>query len=338
MQAQGIEKGEFAKIILGDAAAFDQFVSLRDRLGHVGHVPVRDIRSHHRAQPRSQRVDVAGERPSHQRVIGLASEVEIRHESIPDILGLANHGAREFVEHPGARRRPGEELANAIGPGPHRVVAVLLDVLHQLVDIQTIRIEVKNRLGVALAPVTEKLRIQAAGPGHAALKEAEAQGRKTARHPAEEKRFGQRLMRSGERPDVVVHIVRHRARNSRVQVRAVRQRRHAQLHALRPERIIVVLAVEAESIEPETLRAVAPVSEHPPRITGDDHGLQPQLRDRILQLGDRGLRIVHGNDTADGDAILERLEDTGEPAVGAARQRRPSSTSSRSTNASTAEG
>ena len=51
VQAHRVHEREVAEVALGDHAVLDQLVRLGHRLGHVAHVPVRDVGAEHRPQP-----------------------------------------------------------------------------------------------------------------------------------------------------------------------------------------------------------------------------------------------------------------------------------------------
>ena len=71
----------------------DELERLLDRLGHVGDVPVRDVAAEDRTQPRAARVAPLGERPRDQSVVGLAAEVEVRHEAVAKVLDRVDQSA-----------------------------------------------------------------------------------------------------------------------------------------------------------------------------------------------------------------------------------------------------
>ena len=104
VQAGRVEEHELAELALADHAVLDELVRLFDRLGHVGHVPVRDVGAEDRPQARAGRVDVLGERPRDEPVVGLAAEVEVRHEAVAEVVDRVERGGRELVELLGPRR------------------------------------------------------------------------------------------------------------------------------------------------------------------------------------------------------------------------------------------
>ena len=128
VEAHRVHEREVAEVALGDHAVLDQLERLGDRLGHVAHVPVRDVGAEDRAQPRAERVHVVAERPRHERVVGLAPEVEVGLEPGAQVLGRLDADGRELVDLRRAGRRAGEVLAQLAHARRHLVVAVLGEV------------------------------------------------------------------------------------------------------------------------------------------------------------------------------------------------------------------
>ena len=58
LERRRIDESIIAKIFLGDQTVFDQFMRLLDHLVHVGHIPVSDIRAHHRFELHAQGIHV----------------------------------------------------------------------------------------------------------------------------------------------------------------------------------------------------------------------------------------------------------------------------------------
>ena len=90
--------------------------------------------------------------------------------------------------------------------------------------------------------------IQALAPSDAAFEETEAQLGEPPSHAAEEKRLGQRFAAFGEPADLVVLVARERAARSPTDGARVERRRHFELDALAPDRVVVERAVDAEAI------------------------------------------------------------------------------------------
>ena len=127
-------------------------------------------------------------------------------------------------------------------------MAVLVDQLREQRLVEPRRVEAPDRLGVALAPVVDHARVGAGRPRDAALEEAEVQRREAPRDAAEPERLEQRLAALGEAAELVVLVARHRAPRAPADRSRVGRRRDAELHALRPERVVVVGRVDAEAV------------------------------------------------------------------------------------------
>ena len=90
-------------------------------------------------------------------------------------------------------------------------------------------------------------------------------------------------------------------------------RRHAELAALLPYRVVVVCTVDPDHVEPTgkigRLGAFGGNLLNGPldqTVHGD--GLEAQLTNGVLELCDRLLRIMHRNDGSRCHAVLERIE------------------------------
>src|SRR5438046_2613650 len=73
-------------------------VGFRQHFHHVRHVEVADVGAEDRIEPRVERVRAALERPGVRPVVGLAAEVERRHEEIVPVLLLRDLAGRVVVE------------------------------------------------------------------------------------------------------------------------------------------------------------------------------------------------------------------------------------------------
>ena len=249
MEADRVDEREVAEVALGDHTVFDQLERLRHRLGHVAHVPVGDVGAEHRAQPRAQRVHVVAERPRHERVVGLAPEVEVGLEPGAQVVGLLDADGGELVDLRRTGRRAAEVLTQLVHARRHHVVAVLGEVVEQRVDVEPVGIELDDRVAVALLPVADEPREQRARPRHATLEEPDPQLREPLRHAPEEQGLAQRLVGGRQTVHVVVDVVGDRPGDAVLLERAVHHRRDAEVDARRPERVVVVVAVEAEHVE-----------------------------------------------------------------------------------------
>src|SRR5262249_5378187 len=86
-QLDRVSEDELAELVLGEERVLALLPGLGQRLAHVGHVPVADVRAPDRAQLRAEGVAprVPGRRV--QRVVGLAAEEEGPREELADLLG-----------------------------------------------------------------------------------------------------------------------------------------------------------------------------------------------------------------------------------------------------------
>src|SRR5262249_43141952 len=67
-------------------------------VGHVGNVEMPDIRAEERLEAGAERIDGRIERPRVDRVVRLASEIEIAREQVSDIFGGFDAASRVVVE------------------------------------------------------------------------------------------------------------------------------------------------------------------------------------------------------------------------------------------------
>src|SRR5204863_5590939 len=128
----------------------------------------------------------------------LAAEVEAWHEQVAHVLGAVDLARGKLVE----RRRRRLELAERFGEpgevGAEALVAVLREQLHEQFRVDPRRVEMVDRLAVALLPVREEIGVERARPADAALEQAEAELRKAPRDTAEEQRLAGRLHAGAE--------------------------------------------------------------------------------------------------------------------------------------------
>ena len=115
---------------------------------------------------------------------------------------------------------------------------------------------------------------------------------------------------------MVVHVARRGPRHPVRLQGAVEHRCDPELDALRPQRVVVEGAVDAERVEP-VLAAPTPVigADRPARVTREHRGLESELAHRVLELVDRELRVEHRYQRADRRAVAVRGEQVGERAV-----------------------
>ena len=114
-----------------------------------------------------------------------------------------------------------------------------------------------------------------------------------------------------EHTDVVVAVV-GQLRPAAIDGAAVERGRHAELDALRPHRVVVVVALERDQIEAR--RPVA--GERRPSDVAAQHGnLETERAHRVFELGDRFGGVVHRDDRGRGHAIGVRPVGIGDVAV-----------------------
>src|SRR5947207_2273246 len=186
------------------------------------------------------------------RLVGLAAEVEARHEQVANVFlarDLAPEVVVEIFDPAGAVAVVVEPLA-AAHRLHHRGLAVLLRQREQVALIESRRVRVLEALPVALLPVADPIGVERASPAHAALQEREVQLGVSACDAAEEDGLGHGLAGGGEVADVVVAEVRRRVAQQDRARAVVEARRDAQLPQLLPDGLVVMLAVDGDRVVP----------------------------------------------------------------------------------------
>ena len=185
--------------------------------------------------------------------------------------------------------------------------AVLRYELHHEIDVEALRVQRGNGVPVAFLPVLQDVAVQAAGPPDPALQESEVKHWKPMRNPAEKQRFAHSLTGCGEVADMVIHVVGHRAPAAPALAAGVGRRRHAQLQAPLPERIVVVVAVQSQGVDVAGEgRQVRPCFRYPRDgavHVGDHDGLEAQLADGVFGVLDGLFRGVGGNHCGRGHPV-----------------------------------
>ena len=101
-------------------------------------------------------------------IVGLAAEVEARHEQIAEVLlllDLAPEVVVEILDAAGHRRvRVALQPLAAAHRLRHRRAAVLLRELEQLGAVEVVRVRALDRLPVALLPVADEVGVEHARP------------------------------------------------------------------------------------------------------------------------------------------------------------------------------
>src|SRR5712664_4365312 len=248
-----VREGEVAEVVLGYQIFLEQLIGLRQRMAHVDHVEMPDVRAVDRVQLRAERI-VPTECPGIGPVVGLAPEVERPGIQIDPVFLAGDLAGGEIVEIVD----PAGQARVVVGPAIPRLqrrhqvrITVLLSQAHQQGTIELSRIHMLQRLAIAPFPVLGQVAEQLAGPAHAAFEEGESKVREAPGHPTQEDRLGDRVAGGREMPDVVVDEVGWRQPQALIAARAVEGRGDAELLALRPDRIVVVVTVESQHVVPD---------------------------------------------------------------------------------------
>ncbi len=80
----------------------DQFEGLLEHFGHVGHVEVSDIGAEQNVETGPERIHAPVEGPGVDRIVGLASEVEIAGEEFAEVLRRLDAACGVIVDYRGA--------------------------------------------------------------------------------------------------------------------------------------------------------------------------------------------------------------------------------------------
>ena len=309
----------------------DQFVGLFQNFFHIGHVPVADVRTENGLEAGTKRIQPGIKRGGIHGVVGFTTEIEIGDKQILDVFGFFNPAARPVVQRvrvfAGATHQVffiDQTTGICLGP----LAAVALIQIEQLLGVQIGRIVVGHLCAVALLPVADHVGVQITRPANPTFQEAELERRKPTRDATHEHGFTQRLTRSGKMSDVVIHIVRDGGPTAPAHGRRVKGRRELQLDTARPDRVIVICAVQTEGVQPErvlgNLRGGAFDNRNGTlHMPGHHHGLETELVDHKLKLFNGLLRRVHGNDGRRGHpagilAEILRMKSIERPAGGPA--------------------
>ena len=147
------------------------------------------------------------------------------------------------------------------------------------------------------------------------------------RDAAEEQRLRDRLVALREPADLVVLVARDRRVRPPADRARVERRRDAELDALRPHRVVVVRAVDAEAVLVEDeVREVGvlacEVGHRAQHVAREHERLEPE-RGRELELLDRFVGRVHRDHAGRDHAITEPGEHLGVVEVVRARRRAP---------------
>src|SRR5579875_2129753 len=299
-QAGGISEDEIAKIVFSDQSVFDQFVSLLGHFGHIGDVPMADVGAEDGVEPGAKGKLARIERHGVDRVVSLAAEIEVGHEQIAYIFGLFDAAARPVVERLrvliGAADAP--SLATVVELVGDELAAVAAGEVLEQFAVEIGRIVVLYRLAVALLPMADHVGVETGRPSDSAFEKGASELRKTPGDAAKKHRLTQRLAGRGEMADMVEHVIRDRAAAAPAHAGRMETWRDAELDALGPYRIVVVLAVEREKIEPVSVaggmrHGRGDRGNRPAHMPRHHNHLKPERLYGILDFFDRFLWRMH---------------------------------------------
>jgi hypothetical protein len=182
--------------------------------------------------------------------------------------------------------------------GRDLLVAVLVDQALEHLPVELLGIHVGDALGAAPLPVLDQVGEELAAPAHAALEEGEVEVGEAPRHAAQEQALGDRMPGRREVADMVEGEVAGRIAQAKAAAAGMEGGRDAQLAALLPDQVVVVLAVDAEILvghgEAADRRVEILGHRYPARNAAAEHAdLAAELLGAELQLGDRLLGREH---------------------------------------------
>ena len=162
----------------------------------------------------------------------------------------------------------------------------------ELRAIEPVGVVVEDGGALRFAQWPSRSACSAAAHDDTALEEHEPQLGVALGHAAEEQRPGRGLGRGTEAAEVVVEVVDGGHAGAPALATGVEAGRHAQLGARAPHRLVVERRVVGEGVHPlgRRLLGARPGPGHDP---AEHDRLQPQLLDRVVQLGDGFARIGH---------------------------------------------
>src|SRR5262249_51236464 len=152
--------------------------------GHVRHIKMADVGAEDRIEPGAQWIGARIERPDVRRVIGLAAEIERRHEEVLPVVLLADLAGAVVVEigdTAGQFLLAWKELA-ALPPQcrSERFATVFLGEVQQHGAVDTARVDLFQAFQAALFPMAEQVAVQQTSPAGAAFEERYVEAREAA--------------------------------------------------------------------------------------------------------------------------------------------------------------
>src|SRR5262249_10924593 len=150
-------------------------------------------RAEDRIEPGAQWIGARIEGPDVRRVVGLAAEIERRHEEVVPVSLLADLTGAVVVEIGDAAGQfllAWEELAALpLQRRSERLATVFLGQVQQHAAIDIARVDLFQAFEAALFPMAEQVAIQEAGPAGAAFEKCHIKAREASRYTAEEHRL-----------------------------------------------------------------------------------------------------------------------------------------------------
>src|SRR6266851_5220535 len=147
-----------------------------------------------------------------ERVVALASEIELLREDLAQIFGAANSAGLPLVDERrilAARGKDLEGLQHLVGAFGEST-AIAARQVDEHVVLQIGRVVIFERFAVALFPMRDEVAVEVARPGNTALHEGEGQLGKPFRYAAEEKSAAHRVGARGEIAEMIVDVVGRR--------------------------------------------------------------------------------------------------------------------------------
>src|SRR5262245_46214731 len=215
---------------------------LGEDVRHVYAIKMADVRTHEGMQLGVERIRLGAEGPRVDRVVGLTAEVEVRHKQVADVRSVCNLATREIIH----RLDAGQQLVNRgqlVAVLRKRLRAIALEIFCHHLHIEVHWTCIFKRLQVALLPMANEIAVQRARPADASFQKSEVERGKTTSDTIQEQGFANRFASSSEVSNVIVDKVRNGRTRAHTLRRSMKRWGHFEFDTLRPDRIVVVLAV-----------------------------------------------------------------------------------------------
>src|SRR6185312_7111143 len=188
-------------------------------------------------------------------VVGLAAEIVWLGVKLDPVFlpgDLAGGEIVELVAVAGQVLAVGRGVAvTLLERGEDVVVAVLLDEVHQQLAVELLRVHPIERRGAAPFPMLDQVAEKLAAPADAAFEEGEVEAWEAPCDAAEEDALRDRMAGGGEMADVVVDEVGRAVPEALAAGTRMEGGRDPNLQALRPDRVVIVRAIDAEDVVPD---------------------------------------------------------------------------------------